>query len=144
VRNEWQRDFRVGDFDAVTGRYALVVTGGVDLLAINCLDRLSGMTELKLVTHYRAETETTEKLLAGRDDQGFFRDMVLCDPASQRHQEQLTVLLGKVVPVKKTVTTHTIEEFISAIEQELGVPVALLGYGASRDKKEWKQEIIAA
>lgn len=143
VRNEWQRDFRVGAFDAVSSRYALAVTGGVDLLAINCLDRLSSMTELTLVTHYRAETDTTEELLAGSDERGFLRDISFNHPVNQSRQEKLALYLKEVVPVKTTFATDKIKEFVSAIEQELGVSVALLGYGASRDKKEWKHEIIA-
>jgi adenylosuccinate synthase len=144
VWNAWQKDFRVGVFDAVSSRYALAVTGGIDVLAINCLDRLSEMTELVIATHYRADgSMNTEEFLEGRDGKGFLRDIVLSRPADQSHQEQLTSFLRQVVPVKTTFVTSMIGEFVSAIEQELGVSVALLGYGASRDKKEWKHEIIA-
>jgi adenylosuccinate synthase len=38
----WQADFRMGHFDAVMARYALEVCGGVDELALTCLDHLRG------------------------------------------------------------------------------------------------------
>lgn len=52
-RDAWQRDFRVGWFDLVLARYALDATGGVDRLAITCLDRLSQCRSWKIATHYR-------------------------------------------------------------------------------------------
>ncbi len=47
VFNPWQSDFRVGDFDAVLAEYALKSIGGVDELALTCLDKISALPELK-------------------------------------------------------------------------------------------------
>ena len=49
----WQGGFRVGWFDAVATRYAMEVNGGVDALAVTCVDRLRGEREWKLATAYR-------------------------------------------------------------------------------------------
>ncbi len=38
----WQRNFRVGWLDLPALRYAVAVCGGVDALAVSCLDRLRG------------------------------------------------------------------------------------------------------
>lgn len=50
--NAWQGAFRTGWFDAVSGRYALKVTGGVDLLGLTNLDRLAGRKGLKAAVRY--------------------------------------------------------------------------------------------
>lgn len=50
--NPWQGKFRLGWFDAVSARYALDVTGGVDVLAITNLDRMAGLPVLKVATSY--------------------------------------------------------------------------------------------
>ena len=52
--NVWQGSFRVGWFDAVSARYALKVVGGVDTLAITNLDRMSGLSEIKVANKYRS------------------------------------------------------------------------------------------
>src|SRR3989339_659853 len=50
--NEWQGKFRIGWFDLVTTKYALEVSGKIDSLAITCVDRLSGLNQVKIVTAY--------------------------------------------------------------------------------------------
>ena len=56
--NVWQGDFRHGWFDAVSARYALEVVGGVDLLAITNLDRMSALDEIKYATRYQGVDES--------------------------------------------------------------------------------------
>ncbi len=51
--NQWQGRFRLGWFDAVAARYALQATGGVDILAVTNLDRMSGLAHLKVATRYQ-------------------------------------------------------------------------------------------
>jgi adenylosuccinate synthase len=57
----WQGAFRVGSFDAVAARYALRVAGGVDRLAVTCLDRL-GATNGGIVGAYEREGEILREL----------------------------------------------------------------------------------
>lgn len=38
--NQWQKNFRVGWLDLVLTRYAIKVNGGIDALAVTCLDRM--------------------------------------------------------------------------------------------------------
>lgn len=52
-RNAWQGKFRVGWFDLVATRHALEVMGGVDVLAVTCVDRLAGLPRVKLCRAYR-------------------------------------------------------------------------------------------
>jgi adenylosuccinate synthase len=51
--NPWQGNFRQGWFDGVAARYALKACGGVDILAITNIDRLYGLSTVKVCTEYR-------------------------------------------------------------------------------------------
>jgi adenylosuccinate synthase len=56
--NPWQRKFRVGWLDLVMLRYALAVTGGVDEIAITCLDRLPDLPTLRICERYEGPAST--------------------------------------------------------------------------------------
>jgi hypothetical protein len=53
----FQGAFRVGWLDVVAARYALRVVGGVDWLAITNLDRLAGLSRVRVCTAYTIEGE---------------------------------------------------------------------------------------
>ncbi len=55
--NDWQGNFRIGWFDAISARYAIEAAGGVDLLAITNLDRMNGLKRVKLATAYESDQE---------------------------------------------------------------------------------------
>jgi adenylosuccinate synthase len=59
-RHPWQGDFRVGWFDAVATRYAVRACGGVDALAVTCLDRLDG--DWRLAHAYTLDGETVRDI----------------------------------------------------------------------------------
>lgn len=52
VYNEWQGNFRVGWLDLVAMRYAIAANGGVDELALTCLDQLAGLPQIKVCRGY--------------------------------------------------------------------------------------------
>jgi adenylosuccinate synthase len=52
AENPWQGEFRTGWFDGVTARYALDVVGGVDILGITNVDRLTQIPDLKAACAY--------------------------------------------------------------------------------------------
>ena len=52
VHNEWQGSFRFGWPDLVAMQYGLAVSGGVDCLAVTCLDQLSGLSQIKVCRGY--------------------------------------------------------------------------------------------
>ncbi len=54
VAGPWQGAMRVGHFDLVAARHALALAGGVDGLALTCLDRLAGRERLAVCTAYLA------------------------------------------------------------------------------------------
>jgi adenylosuccinate synthase len=53
---EWQQNFRLGWFDTVSARYALEITGKLDILAITNLDRLYGQPQLKIANSYKSNS----------------------------------------------------------------------------------------
>lgn len=55
--NDWQGHFRLGWFDAVSARYAIEASGGVDQLAITNLDRMEGLARVKIATAYESNEE---------------------------------------------------------------------------------------
>jgi hypothetical protein len=63
VTNPWQGPMRVGWFDAVAARYALRIAGGIDRLALTCLDRLQGLGPLQLCHAYRYVDEAPTDLV---------------------------------------------------------------------------------
>jgi adenylosuccinate synthase len=54
VTDAWQGAFRCGPLDLVLLRYALRVTGGVDRLAVTCLDRLAALPAPSVCTAYES------------------------------------------------------------------------------------------
>lgn len=92
---------RVGWFDAVAARYALRIAGGMDRLALTCLDRLQGLGPLQLCYAYRyvdtAPTDLAEYFEVKRD--GGLIDIKLAEQPSLDRQKRLSELLARCQPV---------------------------------------------
>ncbi len=140
VFNEWQRDFRIGWFDAVATRYALRVVGGVDGLVLTNIDRLFSLREWRFADMYDVGNDKT------------FRDIPFDPAPSDASQEKLTQLLFAAKPVYKVlnVDTHMQRSLIEGshplfaeIERLLGVSVVLIGHGPSRTQKHWRGDIVS-
>lgn len=101
VPNPWQGPMRVGWFDAVAARYALAVVGGVDSLALTCLDRLAGLGRLRLCEMYQFVGPGTPDLkeFFVCDDSGRLTDIRVAVEPSLDRQRRLTALLGQCQPV---------------------------------------------
>jgi adenylosuccinate synthase len=122
--NAWQRSFRVGWLDLVLLRYALDVAGGVDQLAVTCLDRLGAAPGLRVCRRYDGP-------LDGCAEQGRLRVM---PPPNLEYQEKLTQALLGCAPRYESVGNET--ELLDAIEVELNCPIGLVSHGpAWRDKR---------
>ncbi len=149
---EWQRGFRVGWFDAVASRFALFAIGGVDALVITNIDRLEGLTEWKIATHYKTTTDAMRnlsRLPAGRG--GIARDIVRMHEDDDELNEDLARELLRAAPLYETLelptsfgtdTVHASSGMIEKIEQELGVGVALLGFGPTSAEKYWRKPLF--
>ena len=54
---DWQGKFRMGYFDAVAVNYAIEAIGGVDEIALNCIDQVVQLPKLAICTAYEGEFE---------------------------------------------------------------------------------------
>ncbi|OGL96817.1 hypothetical protein A2318_04075 [Candidatus Uhrbacteria bacterium RIFOXYB2_FULL_45_11] len=139
----WQREFRVGHFDCVSTRYAINACGGIDSLAITCLDRLREELMWFVCTHYELAVEDCDSDLFDRDDvsEHLATDMRLGTFQDLAHQERLTNALLRAKPVLRiTAAFGTFSEntadHVHRIARELDVPVSILSFGpTAKDKK---------
>lgn len=135
--NVWQLAMRVGHFDAVAARYALAVTGPVDLLAMTHVDRLRGLKEWKIATHYhyRGDSDELTGFFAGQG--GGLSDIRRSERPDLERQAQLTQLLQQCVPQYQTVrasaSTNPVEadlpSYLAQIERAIGVPIGIISAG---------------
>jgi adenylosuccinate synthase len=91
VANDWQKDFRVGWLDLVAIRYAIAACGGIDNLAITCLDRLAPFKSWMVCNEYETKS-------------GSIGDLPLGQLHDLAHQEDLTGLLMSARPKFKMTT----------------------------------------
>jgi adenylosuccinate synthase len=121
--NDWQHGFRVGWMDLAMMRYALEVVGGVDELAVTCVDHLDLLEELKICTGYRGgktlRVDRTQDLA---------------------HQERMGNMLRDYRPVYEAVTRA---DYVETLAERLGVPVGIASHGPTfRDKVLCVQAVI--
>lgn len=119
----WQQGFRVGWLDLVMLRYALAVVGPLHYLAVTCLDRVAGLAELKLCTHYQMATGRCDALQPSPL------------PQDLDYQAQLTQQLVQAQPQLVTLPDHM--ALIAGLATALGVPVRLLSSGPTAADKQW-------
>ncbi|MCP3168726.1 adenylosuccinate synthetase [Myxococcus qinghaiensis] len=136
----WQGGFRVGAFDAVLGRYALQVCGGVDSLAVTHVDRLTPHWSVCSAYHAPPGPPEDEALVL-RDAAG--RITALRPGAAQdlAWQARLTAALARCTPEQTTLElgdtadTRT-QRFVTWVEANLGVRVSVTSQGPrARDKR---------
>ena len=114
----WPGRFRRGVLDFVMLRYALGVCGGVDTLAVTCLDRLPQLPDL-----------ACENYALGGPHSG-------SDLSFQKVRLDCSIL-SHCKPCYRHLATKSPEAFVSAIAHELGVEVGYTSTGPTRlDKRE--------
>lgn len=119
----WQEGFRVGWLDLVLLRYALAVSGPLDLLAVTCLDRLAAVPAWSVCAAYRDGDQTVTQLTPS--------------PVLEAldYQERLTALLQRVTPLLEPVADGA--ALVRRVAQAAGVPVGLLSAGPTAADKVW-------
>ncbi|MCS6898776.1 MAG: adenylosuccinate synthetase [Myxococcales bacterium] len=132
--NDWQGSFRVGWFDLVMARYALAVVGGVDGLALTCLDRLRELPWVGLVDAWMFSGDPTEAAdLFNLDGQRVLGVLVAHPPCRVR-QERLTRMLSQCKPLlRRLPSTHAL---LDTLQQALETPVVVRSWGATAEAKE--------
>lgn len=137
--DDWQRGFRVGWFDAVATRYAMASCGGVDALAVTCLDRLGGIGDWRRCEAYvmpdavrRAGDEEFFVHADGRPDVA--TDIRLGPARDLAYQEALTAALGRASPwygSSASAADHAAraDEHLGRIASALRAPIRIVSSG---------------
>lgn len=129
VTNIGQGAFRYGHFDAVTHRYAIAVTHGIDQLVVTGLDRAESLTAWQYCDRYD---------FMGDDQRFFSADGRAILPGTKGdliYQERLGQALTRVRPVLTPRPMASAKEMTAVIEQMLGTPVGITSHGPTADDK---------
>jgi adenylosuccinate synthase len=152
--NEWQGAFRFGWFDAVATRYAIDACGGIDALAVSCLDQMPLLPLWKICRGYAFETSC----FLSRDLMEYFAHTYGPDPKEDpyapwnvfdiklgpsqdlEHQARLTDYLLKASPDLLEIRPVGSEEekihlYLKWIESLLDVRVKYASYGSTAKDK---------
>lgn len=136
----WQGNFRTGWLDTVATRYAINVCGGVDAIALTCLDLCKGLPELQVCTGYEvvpANIPRARALLNNYQiDWQSFSDIRFSEMSTLERQSKITELLFDCRP-QLTKINGGVSGLVPFVEEQLGVPVTILSNGpTATDKSE--------
>lgn len=126
--NPWQGPVRYGWFDAILTRYALGMTGGVDMLAVTHMDGLSQLNEWKYCQGYLNYHDlirtTSDATISG----GRLTNFTPPDSPSLSLRKQITQGLFEVVPEFETCEADD-GIVIQKIEALTGESVGVVSHG---------------
>lgn len=143
--NEWQGKYRNGWLDLVLTKYSIAVNQGVDQLALTCLDKLSGLDEIKVCIGYKffGDHYTAQNYFI------FDSNNQIIGVKPQIQNEVITKLLEQCHPIytsfsgwpekisdfkKLEQLPKTARIFLDFIEEQLAVPLKLISVGPERNQ----------
>ena len=127
---DWQGKFRVGWYDFVLARYAREVLGGMDEVALNHLDHISGPQ--KVCLRYDCSTKPFYKLLLDANTWEAYQTLKpYFDDEGIPYHHFLDIYAE---PVFTTLSNP--ERLISGISKTMRAPVTIFSYGSTADDKE--------
>ena len=118
----WQQGFRVGPLDLVLLRYAAEVVGGLDYLAVTCLDRLATLPVGQICRRYQDHDAVIERL------------PLAAQVGDLAHQERLTAQLRHCQPLLEEVNSEA--ALLAAITAATDLPIGIRSYGPSAAAKQ--------
>ena len=138
-----KRRRRTGWFDAVMARHAVRLNSLTEV-AITKLDVLSGIDELQVCTHYEVGVKTNSQGNSQRNSTGRVGDSEITAslPATQAEIAEATPVYEELpgwnsLPGnarRKTDLPKEAVAYLEFLEEQLGVPIKLVGTGPQRDK----------
>lgn len=130
--NQWQGTFRVGWFDAVLAKYALLLNGGMDFLALTKLDRLQQFEEIRVCTSYRY-TGDLDNLRGLAEFESMGPDDVRVT-GLKVSMESHTEIMSHCQPLD-WVTFRGTSDYIDGLEDLLGTPIGVISTGPTWEDK---------
>ncbi|MCP4712514.1 MAG: adenylosuccinate synthetase, partial [Planctomycetes bacterium] len=123
------RPRRCGWFDAVCVDYSIRI-GGIDQLALQHLDTLSGMKELKVCTAYHHNGDKIDFFPAEMD----LLQQVECEYETLEGFDQDVTGVTEFDKLPEPAKNYVIR-----LEKLLGIPITMVGVGPSRDQMLFRQ-----
>lgn len=120
----WQGSFRTGPLDLVLLRYAAGVSGGVDGVAVTCLDQFGEKADICL--GYRFSGPPPEPALVETGAGGVVERLVPGEKGDLEHRERLGTLLRRVEPVLERIPR---KELLARIAEAARAPVLIQSFG---------------
>jgi adenylosuccinate synthase len=143
--NEWQEHFRLGWFDLVATRYAIEAAGQLDGLMLTNLDRLSGLSEIKVCQAYRNSVNSRNELSSWCkfNRKGEITGLKQLNNPDIDTKVKRTQAYKNCLPVYDSqadwiVAGKSIDfnlPYLKYLEKELGVPIVGLSAGPTADDK---------
>lgn len=149
--NPWQGDFRVGLFDLVMAKYGLEISGGVDSIALTCLDRLGGRESVISVSayEYTGRRNGLEDFFEFEESSGVRHIVRIKPQKTSEKQKELTALLFECRPsrfvefegwdsrleLSRDQLPAALTRFVDFLEGDLEVPVSILSVGPTAEDK---------
>ena len=122
--NCWQGAFRYGWLDLNLLQYAIDVNGGIDSLAVTCLDQMAAMPE-----------EYPWTVAVGYETNGRPWKLKFNSQRTYREQEALGKLLETVQPIYSTRAPRSMEEYGHFVAKKLGIRMSILSQGPKTTDK---------
>lgn len=132
-RGGWQGEFRMGHFDALMANYALEICGGVDELALTCLDHLGG--PIKAAWEYTSRS-TGHARFDRMPVHRYEPENGYAGPTPWQHlhkMEELGKTLGYIRPIYSD--TPDTKTFLAQVEKATKTPIGILSYGPRASDK---------
>ena len=142
----WQKNFRVGWLDLVSARYAIAAGGGVDGLAVSCLDRLKAMRTWPVCQAYRlppaATASQAQRLMSDFNPETGLASGIKAVPqiGDRAYQQALTDLLLQAAPSHDTGIEGDdfdakSRQMLARITADTGCQVRIASYGPTAQDK---------
>jgi adenylosuccinate synthase len=148
----WSGEFRAGDLDLITTRYALRASGGIDAIALNHLDRVGMLPEVKVCTTYEylgSDLERVQRNFSTFSQQG---RLLISDIRAECRIEEVTELLFDMKPAEYQSFSpwgewtpckgwedipNGLRMFLDFLQGEKGLhtPIAVVSFGVHRADK---------
>lgn len=119
----WQGAFRIGWFDPLAISYAIHATGGIDGLAVTCIDQILPLPEYKFASSY--QNASGQKIVQIADQKGH----------TDEERIEMTKELSALTPNYETIATSN-ENILSTISATCNTPIVATSHGKTATEKK--------